>query len=143
MLQTLATMPLIASTGAMLLCGHRKRQSEVGLSLPNQICGKSRKDRHGRQVIGTSDCAAGAVNCFYRTRLWSVVGREENWVDMGHGSSKWHPIARVNTVENCSDALKLLIISQHALARVCINGIGGGKCLKQPVLPSLSPVGAN
>jgi len=29
--------PPIASTGAMLLCGHMKRQSEVGLNLPNRI----------------------------------------------------------------------------------------------------------
>jgi hypothetical protein len=33
----LATMPAIASTGAMLLSGHQKHQLEVGLSLPNSI----------------------------------------------------------------------------------------------------------
>jgi hypothetical protein len=30
-------MQVIASTGAMLLYGHQKRQYEVGLSLPNLI----------------------------------------------------------------------------------------------------------
>jgi hypothetical protein len=30
-------MPVIASTGAMLLCGLKKHQWEVGLSLPNLI----------------------------------------------------------------------------------------------------------
>jgi len=32
-----ATMPAIASTGAMLLSGHHKHRLEVGLSLPNSI----------------------------------------------------------------------------------------------------------
>jgi len=32
-----ATMPVIASTGAMLLCGLKEHQWEVGLSLPNLI----------------------------------------------------------------------------------------------------------
>jgi hypothetical protein len=30
-------MPVIASTGAMLLCGLKEHQWEVGLSLPNLI----------------------------------------------------------------------------------------------------------
>src|SRR5208337_2537831 len=35
--RALATMSVIASTGAMLLSGHKKHQWEVGLSLPNVI----------------------------------------------------------------------------------------------------------
>ena len=39
----LATMLAIASTGAMLLCGHQGHQLEVGLSLPNLIGDKLAK----------------------------------------------------------------------------------------------------
>src|ERR1019366_7970431 len=35
--RALATMSVIACTGAMLLSGHKKHQWEVGLSLPNVI----------------------------------------------------------------------------------------------------------
>jgi|GraSoiStandDraft_27_1057306.scaffolds.fasta_scaffold4299048_1 hypothetical protein len=37
MLNALATMLAIASTGAMLSCGHQRHQLEVGLSSPNLI----------------------------------------------------------------------------------------------------------
>jgi len=45
-LNALATMLAIASTAAMLLCGHRKHQLEVGLSLPNLIADKLAKCWH-------------------------------------------------------------------------------------------------
>jgi hypothetical protein len=61
-------MPAIASTGAMLLSGHKKHQFEVGLDLPNLIRDRFANGENSRQVFGASDQAPGTVNCFYRTR---------------------------------------------------------------------------
>src|SRR5215472_10478045 len=48
-------MPAIASTGAMLLSGHRKHQFEVGLDLPNLIGDRVANRVSSRQVFGASD----------------------------------------------------------------------------------------
>jgi hypothetical protein len=60
-------MPGIASTGAMLLCGHRKHHLEVGLSLPSLILDQTRKRRAPTQVLASVTTPKAPVNCFYRT----------------------------------------------------------------------------
>ncbi len=59
-----ATMPAIASTGAMLLTGQRSARGESALACRTQIPDYFGKTQVSRQVSGTSDPAEGAVTAF-------------------------------------------------------------------------------
>jgi hypothetical protein len=60
----LATMPAIASTGAMLLTGHKGTSGKSALARRTESSPSLPRTAAPRQVSGTSDCAQGAINCF-------------------------------------------------------------------------------
>ena len=68
-IQVLATMPVIASTGAMLIVGHEAPCRFSGLSLPNQIPRLHiAKEGNSGQVSGTSDASKTQLGLI-RTRF--------------------------------------------------------------------------
>ena len=60
----LATMPAIASTGAMLFTGHKGISGKSALARRTESSTRLANTTTQRQVSGTSDCAQGAINCF-------------------------------------------------------------------------------
>jgi hypothetical protein len=59
----LATMPAIASTGAMLFTGHKGTSGKSALARRTESSTRLANIAVQRQVSGTSDCAQGAINC--------------------------------------------------------------------------------
>jgi hypothetical protein len=64
MATALATMPAIASTGAMLFTGHKGTSGKSALARRTESSTRLANTAVQRQVSGTSDCAQGAINCF-------------------------------------------------------------------------------